>query len=146
MAPTDDTQPTATAEAQPAAAAPTPVPPAPAYGQIRARIPYRWGDRRLAAGEVVMDLRSPGGAAALKTFKDHLRWSAFEVVEVDGPAPVACSAATVENRPPSLGALADLIAALPAAALADLPGLGAKSVAKLQEWAIATATSPLPPV
>lgn len=60
-------------------------PPAPAYAQLVARRPYIWGGRRLATGEVVIDLRARGGAGDLKVFTDLLRWSAFKVDPVAGP-------------------------------------------------------------
>lgn len=60
-------------------------PTGPAYGQLVARRPYIWGGRRLAEGEVVIDLRARGGPADLKVFADLLRWGAFKVEPVAGP-------------------------------------------------------------
>lgn len=59
--------------------------PAPAYAQLVARRPYLWGGRRLAEGDVVLDLRARGGAADVKVFADLLRWGAFKVQPVAGP-------------------------------------------------------------
>lgn len=68
----------------------TTTPTGPAYGQLVARRPYLWGGRRLAEGEVVIDLRARGGTADLKVFADLLRWGAFKVNPVAGPpAPAA---------------------------------------------------------
>lgn len=78
------TPPVAPATDAPEAAAPA-APPAPAYAQLVARRPYIWGGRRLATGEVVIDLRARGGAGDLKVFTDLLRWSAFKVDPVAGP-------------------------------------------------------------
>ena len=133
----------------------------PAYGQLVARRPYLWGGRRLAEGEVVIDLRARGGPADLKVFADLLRWGAFKVEPVAGPPaqaaspasadaalreritaleaelaargePVAC---TVENLPPSRADLIRTLAALPVADIIGLPGIGEKKAAELQAWA-----------
>ena len=72
---------------------------APAYGQIQATRPYVFGSRKLAAGDVVIDVRAPGGAADLKTFIDLLRWSAFKVVPVAPPqAPKAQNPSAISDE------------------------------------------------
>lgn len=130
--------------------APSPA-PAPAYGQIRARRSFLWGDRRLAAGEVVIDLRARGGSGDLKAFIDNLRWSAFEVVTVEAP-PVPAQA-TADQLPPAvvdapqepiLAQLARLISQMPAEELTKLPGIGGKAAEKLQSWATDTVAVPTP--
>lgn len=116
---------------------PVPAATGPVFGQIRARQSYRWGDRRLAPGDTVMDLRCPGGAADFATFKSALRWSAFEVVQLDAPAPApaATPAPTVENPPPNLRDLAVQLSGIGPDQLAAIPGMSKAVLAKLQGWA-----------
>jgi hypothetical protein len=77
----------------------TALPTAPAYAQLVARRPYLWGNRRLAAGEIVVDLRARGGVGDLKVFTDLLRWSAFVVQPCAGPAPAPAPVALEPAEP-----------------------------------------------
>ncbi len=136
----------------------------PAYAQLVARRPYLWGGRKLAEGDVVIDLRARGGAADLKVFADLLRWGAFKVEPVAGPPAQAAAPAVESNgllariaeleaelakRPqavavepaelrewkPDRAALIRTLAALPAADIVGLPGIGEKKAAEIQAWA-----------
>lgn len=87
------TEPTDTAPATDLEQATPATPPAPAYGVIKARTPFRWGSRRLAAGEVVIDLRARGGQEDFDTFRNLLRWSSFTVEQIEAPAAPAAAPA-----------------------------------------------------
>lgn len=102
----------------------------PAYAQLVARRPYLWGGRKLAEGDVVIDLRARGGAADLKVFADLLRWGAFKVEPVAGPpAQAAAPAPSIADA----DAMRDRIAELEAE-LAKRPQAVAVEPAELREW------------
>lgn len=108
-------------------------PPAPAYGTIKARTAFMWGGRRLAPGEVVIDIRARGGQADFDTFRNLLRWSAFAIEQIEGPAaPPAPVVPTI--TPAELDALraqlAEAVAALAQARTSEANAIAARDAAQ----------------